>query len=488
MYDEFSIDKGNSMPIYIQIYNFFRDRIMSGAIPMGARLPSQQSLAEQFGVNRSTIVSAYDMLASDDLVRSNGKGGTRVINNAVSLNAPPPPNWSAYIHGGSYYANKSTVQLINTNEQRKDIYALTRPELSEDLLLPELVDEMKKGIPLDPSSLGYEDPHGIPALREALCSYYSNCGVRVAPDQILIVSGALQALYLLSVGILYKGSSILTESSSYIYSVNVFQSAGMRLFGIPTDAGGMIPEQLTAQYSHAKASLLYTIPNFNNPTGILTSESRKKTIYGICQEKNLPIIEDDTYRELYFTPERPTPLKALDNNELVLLVGSCSKVLFPGFRLGWIIGHKEVIDRLADIKAQVDLGTGTVPQLYLADLINKGIYEKHLEYTREALRKKRDHAARLLESEFSGLCEFTIPKGGVNFWLKLPKGVSASRLFTRALKARVLFCPGYIYSSKGSSYIRISFSYLSDKDLEQSLFILKHCITEEMKSASGTSK
>lgn len=480
MFEEWSLNFESSTPCYLQIYSYIKSCIFSGTLPIGTKLPTQKELAIQFGVNRSTVVTATELLAADDLIKSNGKGGTIVKNNASSLNAPPPPNWTSYIHAGSHYPNKSTVQLINNNEHRTDIYALTRPELSKELFIPEMLKEMRMYNALEPDSLGYDHPNGNFLLRENLCSYYADLGVKVNPDQILIVSGALQALYLISAGILFRGSAILTEAQSYIYSVNVFQSAGMRLFGIPADENGISIANLEKTHSQTNASILYSIPNFNNPTGILMSEERKKRLYQFCQNRKLPVIEDDTYRELYFTERKPIPLKSYDTNELILLVGSCSKVLFPGFRLGWIVGTKPVIDRLADIKTQIDLGTNTLSQRLMNFLVESTYYSQHLEHIRGCLRERRDFVLDILNRNFHGLCSWSIPKGGVYIWLSINPNISVSKLFQRCLKNKVLFCPGDIYSSHANNSIRISYSYLPLRDLECSLLLLKQCMLEEL--------
>lgn len=480
MFEEWSLNIESSTPCYLQIYNYIKRSIFSGHLPIGTKLPTQKELSEKFGVNRSTIVSAIELLAADDLIKSNGKAGTFVKNNAHSLKAPPPPNWVDYIQAGSYYPNKSTAQLINNNEHRSDIYALTRPELSKELFMPEMLEAMQKYSALEPDLLRYEHPNGNFLLRENLCRYYADLGVTVNPDQILIVSGALQALYLIAAGILFKGSAILTEEQSYIYSVNMFQSAGMRLFGISADKDGMNLDNLEKTHIHTNASILYCVPNFNNPTGTLMGEEKKQKLYQLCQSRKLPVIEDDTYRELYFTKYKPAPLKAYDTNELILLVGSCSKVLFPGFRLGWIVGTKTVIDRLADVKMQIDLGTNAISQNLMNFLFENNYYTKHLDHIRGCLKDRRDLVLDILAHNFHGLCSWNVPKGGVYLWLNINPKISVSKLFKRCLESNVLFWPGYIYSNHSNNSIRISYSYLSTKDLECSLLLLKQCMLEEL--------
>ncbi len=469
-------DDKSVTPLYLQIYERIKQEIFSGKLPIGALLPTQRLMAIEFGVNRSTIVTAIELLVSDDLIHSNGKAGTFVKNNASSLNSPAPPNWAGYIQLGSHKPNNSIARIINDNEHRNDIFALTRPDLSKDLYLPELFNEVNS---IDIfNSLSYEEPKGNLELRESLCCYYSGIGVKVNPDQILITSGALQALYLIAIGILYEGSTILTETQSYIYSVNTFQSANMRLFGVNADARGILPESLEKAHIRTKAAILYSIPNFNNPTGTLMDEERKKKIYQLCQLRKLPIIEDDTYRELYLTENRPFPLKSLDTNELILLVGSCSKVLFPGFRLGWVLGTKAIIDRLADIKTQTDLGTSSLSQNTFCYMLKNGLYTKHLSYVRKGLKERRNFVLDILKQNFSGLCKWNIPNGSVYIMLEFDSKVSVQKLFHECLNKGLLICTGDLYTSRSSQAIRISYSYLSMTELEKSLKILKMCLLE----------
>lgn len=465
-------DKDNATPLYLQIKNFLRHQIMSGSLPVGARLPTQRELALLFGVNRSTVISALDELIAEDLLESRGKYGTLVKNNGASLGAPPPPNWVSYIRAGNYQPNSSIMQEINRREHDQDMLSLSTPELSPTLYRRELMLTLSHSLPDRPTGLGYECQNGSPALREVLCAYLKKSGVNAAPDQILIVSGALQAIYLIAVGLLYKGSTILTENPSYIYSLNVFQSAGMRLSGVPMDNCGLRLDLLEKLHCQTNASILYTIPNYQNPTGALMPQDRKERLLAYCQRKKLPVIEDDTYRELYFGGTPPLPLKALDKNGLVLLVGSVSKVLFPGLRLGWIVGPKLVIDRLADIKTQVDLGTGSLSQHVMVQLLASGQYDAHLDAIRCQLRQRRDFVLNLLEHRFKGLATWSIPSGGVFIWLNILKPISMSRLFQACLDAGVLLNPGTLYSPQQTNCVRISYSYLDYPQLEKALYLL----------------
>jgi GntR family transcriptional regulator of abcA and norABC len=219
-------------------------------------------------------------------------------------------------------------------------------------------------------AFGYEEPKGSLRLRQAVCKHLERFGITASPSCVLIVSGALQALQLVSFGLLKKGSILLTETPSYLHSIKVFQSAGTKLIGVPMDQEG-IKTRLVRQYKEQlAASLLYTIPSFHNPTGITMSSSRRAELHQLTRDEQLPVIEDDVYRDLWLDKAPPPPLN------YILYIGSLSKTASPGLRVGWIVGPEPVIERLADIKMQTDYGTSALSQGIAAEWLSGGNWIK----------------------------------------------------------------------------------------------------------------
>jgi GntR family transcriptional regulator of abcA and norABC len=238
-------------------------------------------------------------------------------------------------------------------------------------------------------------------LREELSHYLKTMGIQASPSSILIVSGALQALQLISVGLLQRESTILLERPSYLYSLPVFQSAGMKLTGLSIDKKGLLPQAISKAKSQRGKAILYTNPCFHNPTGILMPENRGQEVLEVCRKEQLPLIEDDIYRELWIDNPPPLPLKAMDKNGHVLYVGSLSKTLSPGLRIGWIVGPDPVIERLSDIKMQTDYGSSSLSQRVAAQWLKSGHYREHLESVREQLKIRRDLAIETLEKNLN---------------------------------------------------------------------------------------
>ncbi|WP_121642290.1 PLP-dependent aminotransferase family protein [Bacillus vallismortis] len=457
----------SDVPLHRQIEQYIKDKILHGEWAVGTKIPSQRTLADMFQVNRSTVTAAIDELTSQGLLEGRRGGGTKVVNSTWSvLAAEPPLDWNDYVRSGIHHPNSSIIQGIHQNEPRADIIRLGTGELSPDLLPVDTMRRMFQQINPHALSLGYEQPKGNPKLREAVADHLKSKQIHVSPSAIFIVSGALQALQLISIGLLKRGSVILTEKPSYLQSLHVFQSAGMRLRGLPMDESGIKTGLVSSYRKQYGGQLLYTIPSFHNPTGTVMSEQRRKEIIGLSKKEQLPIIEDDAYGDLWFEEKPAQPLKAMDHEGNVLYVGTFSKTVSPGLRIGWLAGPEPVIERLADIKMQTDYGSSGLSQWAAAEWLSQGHYEKHLTWIRGVLKQKRDAAVQFLKRYAGDIATWRIPAGGFYIWVTFHKPLPVSHFFHELLKQQVLVNPGSIYNGEERSSIRLSYSYASLADLE----------------------
>jgi len=456
-------DKLDKEPVYKQIVNYINRKISGGDWTIGSKLPSQRVLAESFGVNRSTVVRALEELCSYGILEGTTGKGTVVTSNTWSvLMSTAPPDWGNYLQAGTFQENVPTVQMINKLEFEKDIIRLGTGELSPDLFPAEMMREILQTLPDRFPSLNYLGPLGLPELRRALSQRLKKQGIDADPSCILITSGSLQALQLISVCMLKPGSVVYTESPSYLKSLQVFPSAGMKLSGIPMDREGLLYWNIG---NRTENTLLYTIPTFHNPTGTLMSESRRQELFRFCSNHRLPIIEDNAYGELWLEEEPPKPLKTMDQHGMILYLGTISKTLAPGLRIGWLVGPESVVERLGDVKMQVDYGASSVSQWALAELFSSGLYDEYLGNLRQKLKDRRDFALSLLDRHFKDLAQWDVPRGGFYIWLRLNGKVPVDQLFHLMLKERVLINPGNIYDFGKNQAIRLSYAYASKKDL-----------------------
>ncbi|HHY2674654.1 PLP-dependent aminotransferase family protein [Bacillus cereus group sp. BceL062] len=475
-----TIDK--KVPKYRQIIDCMKEKIENGEWPIGSKIPSQRQLAKLFHVNRSTVITALEELMADGLIQGQIGAGTIVMNNTWSLLATnPPPNWSEYVKAGIHKPSKVMVREINEAESNKTLIHLSKGELAPHLFPLETMQSIMKNVSEELDYFGYEEQKGFFPLREAISNYVKSFGIHVSPNSILIVSGALQALQLISIGLLHRKSTVLLEQPSYLYSLHVFQSANIHLSGIAMDHYGILPSDLLTRIKYSqKKNILYSIPCFQNPTGILMSEKRRKEILKICEKEQLPIIEDDIYRELWIDEPPPAPLKSIDKHGHVLYVGSLSKTLTPGLRIGWIIGPEPVIDRLSDIKMQTDYGSSSLSQRVAAEWINKGFYEDHVANVRTHLKERRKMMVQALHMYCADIATWDIPSGGFFIWLKVVPNIPMKRLFSEALSKGILLNPGRIYEEESDQCIRLSYGYASPEQIITGIKLLSGLIRKLM--------
>jgi len=475
-------DKSSDIAVYRQIVAYIKEKIETGEWPVNSKLPTQRALASAMGVNRSTVVTALDELRAEGLIESTVGSGTMVSNNTWSLlSATPPPDWMSYVQAGTHPPNLPTIQEINRLEPDPSYIRLGTGELSPSLIPLEKMNEMMRRAGKNMTSLGYAEPKGLLPLRQAVSQHLRGRGIEASPASILIVSGALQALQLITQGLLYPGSTILAERPSYLYSLPLFQASGLRLVGVPMDQDGMIPEALGHKQQAQRAALLYTIPAFHNPTGRCMSVKRREQLMAVCERERLPVLEDDVYGELWLDEPGAAPLKTRDPQGQVLYLGSLSKTLSPGLRIGWLVGPQPVIDRLADVKMQTDYGASGLSQWVAAEWLSGACYQQHLQEVREALRHRRDQMCHCLQRWFGDIAIWEKPRGGFYVWLQLRHALSMRALFDRALKQGILLNPGYIYDQNDSRHLRLSYSYADVGEMEEAMYRLAVCIKDMMR-------
>lgn len=389
-------------------------------------------------------------------------------------------DWNNYILSGNHQPNLNIMQQINEFEKDPDMIRMGSCEIAPDLIPMNQIQNLLRKISLSSNILGYEEPKGSLGLRNEICCYLKQFGIDVSPNSILITSGALQGLQLISLGLMHPNSCVYLEKPSYLYSLRTFQSFGMNLVGISSEETGIDLNKLSEKIKGTKDAILFTMPTFHNPTGTIMPLEKRKKLIALCEKERLPIIEDDVYGEIWFEEIPPVPLKALDQNGLVLYVGGMSKNLCPGLRIGWVVGPDQVIDRLADIKMQSDYGSSSLSQHIAAQLFATGLYEEHNRNLRKMVKIRRNVALQALTKYFSKIATWNTPKGGYFIWLKLNQPVSMYELFIKAINHKLLIHPGDLYEFHSNQYIRISYSYASLEDIEKSIQILARLINEKL--------
>jgi len=461
-------DKKSKIPVYRQIVQYVCDQVASGAWPINSRLPSQRALATMFKVNRSTISTAIDELTSYGIISGQHGAGTRIVSNTWSVMLPTKPSWKKFISAGYLKESDRRLQQINQLEFSPDIIRLGTGELDPRLFPQKMWSKIMQKLSTKVTSLGYAEPLGMMNLRLAIVEHMKKIGVKVSVENILITSGALQGLQLISSCMLEEGSTVFTEAQTYLKSIQMFQSTGLNLKGISMDHDGLEYWQMEKYLKENQPAILYTIPTNQNPTGITMSSVRRQELMNFCIKNRLPIIEDGVYQELCFE-KAPLPLKAIDENGMVMYLGSASKALAPGLRIGWVIAPEAVIKRLGDAKMQMDYGASSLSQLVFAEFLESGMYDQYLAALKITLKKRRDNALETLEKYFKDIATWDVPVGGFYIWLTFNLGVEADDLFEKALDKGILLNPGDIYDFRHNRSLRISFAYVTEKEFNDAM-------------------
>ncbi|WP_106765787.1 PLP-dependent aminotransferase family protein [Paenibacillus faecalis] len=460
-------DRNSKQPLYQQIADDLEQRISYGEFPPGSLLPSERKLAEQLKVNRSTVVLAYAELRSLGIIESRSGSGTRVSQTKWGATPKHTPNWHRYAEGGNFLPNLPFLRRIRTAlEQDPSIIDFASGELSGDLAPIDEINAIMNEKQYT-TYFGYDNPQGYIPLRQELVSFLKKYrGIHTNESSILITSGSQQSLYLITQCLLSPGDAVAIEDPSYTYSLPMFQSAGLRLFRLPVDRQGLQPEDIRALYKKHKIKMVFINPNFQNPTGTLLAQEKKKQLLDIASELGLPIVEDDPFSLTAYKHTPPLPLKSADTLGSVLYIGSFSKIAASGLRVGWMVAPHSVVERLADARQQMDFGLSVIPQKVASKFLSSSYFDPHMDRLRINLLYKRDLFIEALQKELPDLVQFQIPDGGLHLWCKIVPEVNDSKLLDAAIQKGVIFVPGSVYGSL-SGYVRFTYARAKTEDIQR---------------------
>jgi 2-aminoadipate transaminase len=328
-------------------------------------------------------------------------------------------------------------------------------------------------------------PQGYRPLREFLVGKLKrDAGIACSADDILIVSGSLQALDLVNHTLLARGDTVIIEQDSYQGALNRLTRLGVNMVGIPLDGDGMRMDALAAALEDLKRKnirpkYIYTIPTVQNPTGTIMPESRRLELLKLSQQYGVPIFEDDCYADLIWDGDRPPAIYAMSENGGVIHIGSFSKSIAPALRVGFIVAPWNVMSRMLALKT--DAGSGALEQMVLAEYCAPH-FATHVPKLTRGLRAKLDTLMEALNEQFGTSAEFEDPKGGIFLWVKLPDNVDTLKLYQSALAAGVAINPGPEWSTDkayGKSRMRLCFASPSHEQIKEGVAKLAEvCRTE----------
>lgn len=470
------IDPQRAVPLYHQIEEYLREQILTGQLAPETRLPASRQLAQELGVSRITVNNAYATLESEGLLYSREGSGTYVLERrAPSRQAPAVgSNWplwqqalsqTATIPYEIHHARKVSgrphpqpIAFTGVGDPREfPVKAFARA--MQDVLQRDGTTALLYG----------EIGQGYAPLRTTLSHVLASQGITASPEQILITGGSQQALAFVCQLLLRAGDVILVENPTYNVALQLFQALGVQVVGVPVDNEGMCVELVEPLLQQHHPKLIYTIPNFQNPTGMSLSGARRRRLVTLADRYNIPLLEDDFVGDLRYEGRTQPALKTLDPGGRVIHIGTFSKMLMPGLRIGYLIAEGPVLERLVALKMASDLSTAPLMQRTLEAYVSVGNYQRHLRRSCRLYRQRRDAMLTAIRRHLPTV-HVDPPQGGLFVWLRLPEGASSIALMAQAKVAGVEFAPGtrfFVEPAEGEHYLRLNFATRTPQEIEE---------------------
>jgi 2-aminoadipate transaminase len=330
------------------------------------------------------------------------------------------------------------------------------------------------------AALQYGTTEGYLPLREMLVRHMARYGIEVTPDNVLVTAGAQQGLDLIGKLFLNPGDIVLTEEPTYLGAIQAFTAYQAQYLTVPIDDEGLVTSDLEVALQ-AGPKFLYVLPNFQNPGGTTLSRQRRERLVELASHYGVPIVEDDPYGQLRYEGQHLPPLAKIAADleggaanprglrSGVLYLGTLSKVLAPGLRIGWVVGPSVVIDKLVKLKQGADLHTSTFTQMVAHEAVRGGFLDRHIPLIRQVYGERMRAMLGALERHFPPSVRWTRPQGGLFLWVTLPTGLDSERLLQEARLAKVAFVPGrpFFANGGGASSLRLNFSYCTPERIEE---------------------
>lgn len=322
-----------------------------------------------------------------------------------------------------------------------------------------------------PAALQYSTTEGFGPLREWIAARLARRAIQTSVDRVLITNGSQQGIDLVARVLLDPGDTVAVEDPSYLAALQVFAGCEVAFAPVGSDDQGMIVDELEAMIARRPPKLVYLVPEFHNPKGTTLSEGRRRHLVRLAQAHRIPILEDNPYGELRFRGQTPPPLAALDDEGVVIHLGTFSKTLAPGLRLGWLTGPTELVRAVTIAKQAADLHSSSLSQRAAAALLSRFDYDAHIDHLREVYGQRCLAMLDSLERHMPEGTRWTRPDGGMFVWAELPKGLAASEVFPEALAEKVAFVPGdsFFARTPRPEFMRLNYSNRSPEFIEEGM-------------------
>nr|WP_241391860.1 PLP-dependent aminotransferase family protein [Serratia proteamaculans] len=478
------LDRQQDVPLYLQIEEALRRAILSGVFVDGDKLPSTRTLASELAVSRLTVENAYAELAAKGFLHQRRGSGAYVLHPLLQPVQPRPtpdmpfpaerfttltsrldgyPDTPLPDNFINFAAGVGSPKVFPQEEFRKILLSVLSRHAEE--------------------AFSYGEYCGYYPLRDTLGRILTAQGIPTHAEQLLITNGSQHAISLIVQSLLEPGDTVIVEQPTYAEILGLLRLHRINIVTIPSDRHGMQVEQLPALLEKHRPKLIYTIPNFHNPTGRCLNEARRRQLLALAQQAGVMILEDDFVGDLRYNGKQLPSLRALAQPGTVIYVSTFSKMLLPSMRIGYLVADREQYQQIARLKHVDSFTSSNLIQRALDAFVTIGRYDKQLRRAGRIYRQHRDTMVTALQQHLPHGCQFETPEGGLFIWLTLPTSVSTEALMPVAWKEGVTFARGecfYAEEQRGAHGMRLNFAANTPPLIEEGIARLCRAIRQVM--------
>jgi len=478
------LERHNGVALYQQIAEQLKERIESNQLPSGGRLPTIRHLANELGVTRVTVQNAYDELQATGWIEATVGRGTFVSRHPPKRTLRRSQTTRL---GQSLTADAVVNELLQIHQLQSEQHDAVRslalaspdPRLFPTHLFKEALTAVEDELA---ALLCYGSPQGDLLLRQALAGELGQRGIHTEAEGLIITNGVTQGLSLVAQTLARPGDRVLVEEPTYLGVLTLLKAHRLEPLGVPLDHEGPQLAVLERYANQYRPRFFYTIPAYQNPTGLCVSEERKAALLAWAARHGIVIVEDDIYGRLAYEGGPPPTLKQTDHHDLVIYLTSESKVLFPGLRIGTIVAPRLLHERILTLRRATDLCGAHLLQRALAYFLQAKGLQLHLRRVLPIYRRRRDVMISALRRHMPPAASWTQPKGGYCVWLTMPRVPALHDIQQATLHRGLAIAPGEVFlpQAVAHKHLRLAFSYEDEETISQCVRLLGELISERL--------
>lgn len=501
----FTPDRDRMEPVYRQLRDYLRDLIAAERLPRGTKLPATRELATSLGLSRNTVAQAYEELVADGLAAAHVGQGTfvaaplrpgdardrRAAARVPAADAAP----REFVWSGLFALRARALTIPSGLVPRRGAplrFDFRGGQIALDTLpTAELRRVFAQVLATELRDVAaMHDPYGLVTLRREIARYLVTRGIACAPSDVAVVNGAQQAIDLATRVLVDPGDSVVFEQPGYFGARVAFTAAQANVIEVAVDDRGLDTDALARVLRARRVKLIYTTPAAQNPTGVVMSDDRRRALLALADEHQVPILEDDYDSELRYEGPPIAALKTLDRAGQVVYVGTFSKVLFPGLRVGYVVAARPLLEKMMLARWNADVTTNTIGQAALAHVLASGGLTRHLKRVRVTYAARLAAMLRALASAMPAGTSWTTPRGGHSVWLTLPAGTDADALMQASLDAGLTYAPGDVFcgDGRGGRHLALSFANHTPAEITAGIDLLGTLLRKQLASGRRSAR